>query len=108
VKLTFLNGFLEEEIYIEQPLGYVEVDNKGEVYELKKALYGLKQTLRAWITRIDKYFQENRFEKCPYKHAMYVKKEADGSTLFACLYVDDLIFTGNNPTMFEDFKKSMV
>ena len=39
---------------------------------------------------------------------MYVKKEADGSTLFACLYVDDLIFIGNNPTMFEDFKKSMV
>jgi len=39
---------------------------------------------------------------------MYVKKEDDGSILFACLYIDDLIFTGNNPTMFEDFKKSMV
>jgi hypothetical protein len=39
---------------------------------------------------------------------MYVKKEDDGSTLFMCLYVDDLIFTSNNPTMFEDFKKSMV
>jgi len=39
---------------------------------------------------------------------MYVKKEADGSTLFVCLYVDDLIFTSNNPTMFENFKNSMV
>jgi hypothetical protein len=37
-----------------------------------------------------------------------VKKEVDGSILFACLYVDDLLFTGNNPTMFEAFKKSMV
>jgi len=37
-----------------------------------------------------------------------VKKDADGNILFACLYVDDLIFTGNNPTMFEDLKKSMV
>jgi hypothetical protein len=37
-----------------------------------------------------------------------VKKKADGSTLFACLYVDDLIFAGNNPTMFEDCKKIMV
>jgi hypothetical protein len=108
VKSTFLNGFLEEEIYIKQPLGYVEVDNEGKVYKLKKALYGLKQALRAWNTRIDMYFQENGFEKCSYEHAMYVKKEVDGSTLFACLYVDDLIFTSNNPTMFEDFKKSMV
>lgn len=39
---------------------------------------------------------------------MYVKKEDDGSILFACLYIDDLIFTSNNPTMFEDFKKIMV
>jgi len=37
-----------------------------------------------------------------------MKKEADGSTLVACLYVDDLIFTSNNPTMFEDFKKNIV
>jgi hypothetical protein len=75
---------------------------------LKKALYGLKQAPRAWNTRIDRYFQENRFEKCPYEHTIYMKKEADGSTLVACLYVDDLIFTSNNPTMFEDFKKNMV
>jgi hypothetical protein len=39
---------------------------------------------------------------------VYVKKEDDGSTLFTRLYVDDLIFTGNNPIMFKDFKKSMV
>ena len=39
---------------------------------------------------------------------MYVEKEDDGSTLFTCLYVDNLIFTGNNPIMFKDFKKSMV
>jgi hypothetical protein len=72
---------------------------------LKKALYGLKQAPRAWNTKIDRYFQDNGFEKCPYEHAIYVKKEADGNILFACLYVDDLIFTVNNPTMFEDFKK---
>ena len=108
VKSAFLNGFLEEEIYVEQPLGYIEAENDGKVYKLKKALYGLKQASRAWNTKIDRYFQENRFEKCPYEHAIYVNKEADGSILFACLYVDDLLFTGNNPTMFEAFKKSMV
>jgi len=46
--------------------------------------------------------KKNEFEKCPYEYAMYMKKNFDGSTLFACLYVDDLIFTGNNPTMFKD------
>jgi hypothetical protein len=75
---------------------------------LKKALYGLKQAPHAWNTRIDRYFQENRFEKYPHEHAIYVKKEDDESTLFTCLYVDDLIFTSNNPTIFGDFKKSMV
>jgi hypothetical protein len=74
VKSAFLNGFLEEEIYVEQPLGYIEAGNEGKVYKLKKALYGLKQAPRAWSTRIDRYFQENGFEKCPYEHVMYVKK----------------------------------
>jgi hypothetical protein len=108
VKSAFLNDFLEEEIYVEQPLKYVEANNKDKVYKLKKALYGLKQALHAWNTKIDRYFQENGFKKCPYEHVIYVKKKDDGSILFTCLYVDDLIFTGNNPIMFEDFKKSMV
>ena len=98
----------KKKICVEQPLGYVEANNHDKVYKLKKALYGLKQAPHAWNTRIDRYIQENRFEKYPYEHATYVKKEDDASTLFTCLYVDDLIFTGNNPTMFEDFKKSMV
>jgi hypothetical protein len=72
VKSAFLNSFLEEEIYVEQPLRYIEADNEGKVYKLNKTLYGLKQAPRAWNTRIDKYFQENKFEKCLYKHAMYV------------------------------------
>jgi hypothetical protein len=74
---------------------------------LTKALYGLKQAPRAWNTRIDKYFHENGFEKCPYEHSLYMKQDADGSILYVCLYVDDLIFTGNNPAMFEAFKKTM-
>ena len=74
---------------------------------MKKALYGLKQAPRAWNSRIDKYFQENGFIKCPYEHALYFKIK-DGDVLIICLYVDDLIFTGNNLSMFEDFKKAMV
>ncbi|KAI9166016.1 hypothetical protein LWI28_024708 [Acer negundo] len=84
VKSAFLNGFLEEEIYVEQSLGYVKKGKEDKVCRLKKALYGLKQAPRAWNMRIDDYFQKNRFEKCPYEQH-YMKKEIDGSLLYACL-----------------------
>ncbi|KAF7127132.1 hypothetical protein RHSIM_Rhsim11G0139100 [Rhododendron simsii] len=51
---------------------------------------------------------ENGFEKCPYEHALYMKVDANGNFLLVCLYVDDLIFTGNAPNMFKEFKKSMI
>ena len=79
---------------------------EDKVFKLKKALYGLKQAPRAWNSRIDKYLQQNDFTKCPYEHALYVKIK-EGDVLIVCLYVDDLIFTGNNPNMFEEFKKAM-
>ncbi|KAH9745452.1 hypothetical protein KPL70_004078 [Citrus sinensis] len=107
VKSTFLNGFLEKEVYIEQPLGYVVKGHEDKVLRLKKALYGLKQAPRAWNSRIDKYFQEKGFTKCPYEHALYIK-EKDGDILIVCLYVDDLIFTGSNPSLFEEFKRMMI
>ena len=106
VKSAFLNGFLEEEVYIEQPTGYEVKGHENKVLKLNKALYGLKQAPRAWNTRIDKYFQENNFMKCPHEHALYTKMEK-GDILLVCLYVDDLIFTGTNPRMFEEFKKAM-
>ncbi|CAJ2639360.1 unnamed protein product [Trifolium pratense] len=106
VKSAFLNGVLDEEVYIEQPQGYEVKGEEEKVLKLKKALYGLKQAPRAWNARIDKYFQDKNFIKCPYEHALYIKAQGE-DILIVCLYVDDLIFTGNNPTMFEEFKKEM-
>lgn len=59
MKSTFLNGFLEEEVYIDQPSSYVVKGQEDKVLKLKKALYGLKQASRAWNSRIDKFFQAN-------------------------------------------------
>src|SRR5208337_2058108 len=70
VKSAFLNGVLEEEVYLEQPPGYMKVGKEYKVLKLKKALYGLKQAPRAWNTRIDKYFKKNGFKQCPYEHAL--------------------------------------
>jgi len=107
VKSAFLNGVLEEEIYIEQPPGYVKIGEERKVLKLKKALYGLKQAPRAWNTRIDTYFKENGFKQCPYEHALYTKKNG-GNLMLVALYVDDLIFMGNNDEMIEKFKSTMI
>jgi hypothetical protein len=55
VKTTFMNGFIEEEVYIENPQGFEVLGRESHVYLLKKKLYGLKQAPRAWYSRIDSY-----------------------------------------------------
>lgn len=57
VKSAFLYGNLTEEIYVEQPKGYIKKGSEHMVYKLHKALYGLKQAPRAWFSRIESYFQ---------------------------------------------------
>jgi hypothetical protein len=53
IRFNFFNGILEEEIYVEQPMGYVIKGDEEKVLKLKKALYGLKQAPRAWNSRIE-------------------------------------------------------
>ncbi|XP_061346732.1 uncharacterized mitochondrial protein AtMg00810-like [Gastrolobium bilobum] len=84
----------------------MKAGEEKKVLRLKKALYGLKQAPRAWNARIDKYFKENGLEQCPYEHAVYVKKNR-GDLLIVALYVDDLIFMGNNAKMIQEFKSTM-
>ncbi|KAM1053550.1 hypothetical protein ACFX2I_000976 [Malus domestica] len=107
VKSAFLHGEIEEEVFVDQPPGYEQKGHESKVYRLKKALYGLKQTPRAWYSRIESYFIEEGFNKCPHEYTLFIKTAREGKILIACLYVDDLIFTGNDETMFEKFKKSM-
>jgi Reverse transcriptase (RNA-dependent DNA polymerase) len=104
VKSAFLNGVLKEEVYVEQPPGYMKAEKETKVLKLKKILYGLKQAPRAWNTRIDSYLKKNEFKQCPYEHALYVKKK-EGNLLYVALYVDDLIFMGNNEKMIKEFKE---
>ncbi|KAL5724118.1 hypothetical protein ACHQM5_007419 [Ranunculus cassubicifolius] len=108
VKSAFLHGDLQEEVYVDQPHGYVIQGNERKVYRLRKALYGLKQAPRAWYSRIDSYFSEVGFQKCPYEPTLFIKTSPDQKLLIVCLYVDDLIYTGNDATMIEDFRRSMM
>ncbi|CAJ2662166.1 unnamed protein product [Trifolium pratense] len=106
VKLAFLNGFLEEEIYIEQPEGFVVKEHEDKVYLLKKALYGLKQAPRAWYSRIDEYLMKLGFVKSLSESTLYIKGDQT-NFLVICLYVDDLLVTGSSVEFIQQFKDDM-
>ena len=63
VKTTFLNGVVEEEVYVEQPLGFETHDRESHVCRLKKALYGLKQAPRTWYDKMDNFLMSLGFTK---------------------------------------------
>lgn len=108
VKSAFLHGELNEEIFVQQPLGYEKKGEEGKVYKLRKALYGLKQAPRAWYSKIEAYFVREGFERCLCEHTLFTKSKEVGKILIVSLYVDDLIYTGNDKSMYDDFKNSMM
>ncbi|KAA0026211.1 reverse transcriptase [Cucumis melo var. makuwa] len=85
VKLAFLKGYLEEEVYLEQPPGYSVKSQEDKVLKLKKALYELKQAPRMWNSRINKYFLDNGYLRCPYEHSLYIKVNGHGDIVVVCL-----------------------
>jgi hypothetical protein len=91
VKSFFLNGFLEEEVYVDQPPGFEVQEQLAKVYRLKKALYGLKQDPRAWYNRIDTYLIKSGFSRSQNEPTLYTKIDHHGKILIVCLYVDDMI-----------------
>ena len=72
VKSAFLNGELEEEVYVEQPQGFEVKGKEEKVYRLRKALYRLKQAPRAWNKRIYGYFLQYGLERSPSEPSLYV------------------------------------
>lgn len=95
VKNAFLYGELENDIYMEQPPGYISKQYPGYVCKLRKALYGLKQAPRAWYGKIAEYLHFCGYEASNSDHSLFIKK-CDGLHIVVLLYVDDLIITGNN------------
>jgi hypothetical protein len=92
VKTVFLNGEVDQEVYIEQPKGFVIHDKRSHVCKLKKALYGLKQALRAWYGRIDSFLQSLGFTKSIANPNLYIKIVQNHPVILV-LYVDDMFLT---------------
>ena len=93
IKIAFLNNVIEEEVYIEQPLGFETYDNGIHVCKLKKALYGLKKAHIACYGRIDGFLINLDFTKSKADSNLYYKVVNDG-IMILLLYVDDIFFIG--------------
>lgn len=94
VKMSFLNGELEEDIYLDQPKDFVEEGKPHLVCKLNKSLYGLKESLRAWYQWIDTFFINKRFVKSKVDYLIYVMQSKE-LLLILILYVDNLIILIN-------------
>lgn len=107
VKSAFLNGYLQEEIFVEQPEGFKVKGQEEKVYLLKKALYGLKQAPRAWYSRIDEHLQKLGFVKSLSEATLYVKGTYT-NLIIVSVYVDDILVTGSNENLVAEFKTEML
>lgn len=93
VNTTFLNGTIDEEVYIEQPQGFKVHDKETHVCRLKKALYGLKQAPRTWYAKMDAYLLRLGFVKSSADPNLYIKV-VKNEPVIILLYVDDLLIAG--------------
>ena len=103
VKTAFLNGYLDETIYMSQPEGFEVKGQEQKVCKLLRSIYGLKQASRSWNLRFDDTiktfgFEQNVDEPCVYKQIK------DGVVVFLVLYVDDILLIGNDVTSLSKVK----
>jgi hypothetical protein len=89
VKSVFLNGDLQEEVYVQQPAGFVNADSEHKVLRLRKALYGLHQAPRAWNTKLDDTLLSFGFVRCASEPAVYTRRQGSEQLIIG-VYVDDL------------------
>ena len=103
VKSVFLNGYINEEVYVEQPPSFKDDKKPNHVYKLK-ALYGLKQVPRAWYERLRDFLLSKGLMMGKVDTTLFTKKI--GKDLFVLqIYVDDIIFGSTNQDFCEEFGK---
>ncbi|KAJ9541588.1 hypothetical protein OSB04_028094 [Centaurea solstitialis] len=106
IKNAFLNGKLNEEVYVAQPPGFVDPKFPDHVYKLNKALYGLKQAPRVWYDTLSTFLLSKGFVRGKIDSTLFLKKYPK-HILLVQIYVDDIIFGSTNPKLCEKFELLM-
>ncbi|GJR11673.1 retrovirus-related pol polyprotein from transposon TNT 1-94 [Tanacetum coccineum] len=106
VKSAFLNGFINEEVYVAQPSGFIDFAKPNYVYRLKKALYGLKQAPKAWYDRLKAFLIKHDYSMGMVDNTLFTKKK-DSNLIIIQIYVDDIIFGSTCQEMCDRFAKIM-
>ena len=106
VKSAFLNGMLQEEVYVKQPKGFIDPHRPDDVYKLKRALYALKQAPRAWYDRLTAYLTGHGFKRGSADTTLFIRKDKN-SFVIAQIYVDDIVFGATNDSLAHSFADEM-
>ena len=106
VKSAFLNGVLQEEVFVAQPKGFEDPKHPTYVYRLKKALYGLKQAPRAWYDRLTSYLIKKKFTRGGVDKTLFVRR-VDKNFVVAQVYVDDIVFGSTCENLTHEFVQNM-
>jgi hypothetical protein len=106
VKSAFLNGVLEEEVYVRQPPGFESEKYPHWVYKLRKVLYGLKQAPRAWYGRLRGFLFERGFEMRKVDPTLFLLRQGR-DILIVQVYVDDIVFGGSSNSLVAKFEEDM-
>nr|GEX95674.1 copia protein [Tanacetum cinerariifolium] len=106
VKSAFLYGTIDEEVYVSQPLGFVDPKFLEKVHKVEKALYGLHQAPKAWYETLSIYLLDNRFHKGQIDKTLFIKR-LKGDILLVQVYVDDIIFDSTKKSLCDEFEQIM-
>ncbi|WVZ70281.1 hypothetical protein U9M48_018958 [Paspalum notatum var. saurae] len=106
VKSAFLNGFIEEKVYVRQPPGFESAKFPDRVYKLRKALYGLKQAPKAWYARLKSFLLKSGFVMSSVDKTLFLLSRG-GDTMIVQIYVDDIIFGGSSHALVSSFAEQI-
>jgi hypothetical protein len=107
VKTVFLHGELEEQIYMQQPEGFIVPNMEDQVCLLKKSLYGLKQSPRQWYKRFDMFMVSHGYTRSVCDSCVYHRKLMDGSYIYLLLYVDDMLIAAKSMFDIVELKRQL-